>query len=1769
MASASPVVTGDEVIEHDTSAVNAVFHYSLPALASTETYDWALIPHRLRAGTDFSPYQSKQTFPAGPASSGTIEIPVLPDLLPEEHGGLHLIARPSTAPTWAESMSAPVSPPEFNLPNADYEVLYWQDDLVVARRSIYATQTTYLDTYERSVGGTLTLRSTIQIVPNSYPAGQICVSKYAMVVFKDGQLHTWLRNPAAPFTWVKKTILYGTAPGQVFLAEDRLGLELNYEFLVYRLDPAQPTGWRMTGTMGINGAILFREDFVVVPRFGGSVQILERSQGTEDSWQPVYQIAGFPTQMPYAVTGAEGMLAVTSANGLEIHERLPQEGGWARTATLPLPDTGGGYEISLALAGDWLAVGRGIRFGETKPEGTVKLYLRDAVNRSIWKPAGTLQGPGPGYGLNLFWNRGELISNATDGYTPHQVVVRKFQGGEVIVKDDDRSKLSIAVSPHPEPASGSSEAECYAELPLPAETDVLVTHDFISGTAVAGQDFTALNGSVLINKGQRRTMIPFTLLADDLVEPEELLTIRMATAGQAAVEVSANIWNSNMPPVVIGSATPLLEGLGESTLSLRQVPVTGTSLPTGPVSVGIEVSGLDNPPATLPLSTLSLDLPGMRDSRLLSAAVPATSFHVSANQDELAEAAEEAVSAWFSLPEGLLSPGTLGLVHEGWLPALPANITGPAGIERITAGGGWIFGLKSGTSVAGAPPQGVVACYRISDTGSPRLATPQILKLDIDPNSTCELDTDGETLAVSTVHALYDAPRNVLRLYQRTGPVTAPWELSLEFSQYGGYSPGGIAERVKLIDRNHVSWGSLLYERVTGSWPWRLINHARQIQPAGDLQDTNGEWLIFKSVNGQEVRAYQRTRGVLPGWILKNTFFHPGPQNFREVHLRNQTLFVQEYLGNVKIYRESANGIWELEQTLPSSVSVPRLEFLTESAVAGGGSIYTRTGPPNAPWVPSGQLPVENSVAAFSNSNQTLLQMFEANTDTPRIRLYRAGLPLAVADDDSLVYSIAYPGGSSYLAAESYGGETVHKMLLSANRAPPFPQSVRVHSRDTGSAMAGADYAPVDFRLVCGPRASIPFVGAEFPIRVFADRMVERQETFELEIDPPAFGKAAPPHTFTLSDSQTTGRRIPTGATILYEPPSGSMMQSVEYILQVAPDRDVTLTPSLAVGGTAVSGTDFLLPDAPLLLKAGSNRVRIPVLIHGDPLDEGRETIFLKVTSLEMPQSSQNLILTIVDATVPGLTGDDGYITTQGTPLTANGLGGAPAGVQANDPAPPPGVYRVNHPPSWGSVTMQPNGDFTASPSPNASGDLLFSYQVETIPYRQYLDARTPWKYLHPVNGVSPAVANPAFPTTWATPEFIDTTWSGGSGIISYGGLAAPASPGVVNLAVPPPGSRYTTYFRTAFSSEKAVTLPLRIMLYCDDAAIIYINGVERGRVLNNTSAAFATAPDTFTLLSGPPGQADTDEAILRTVDLPAVPLLAGSNVLAISLHNSTATSSDLGLRLESLEAGISSDPVPVRLTISGLSQPPAGIPDVFTCPQNSTFLSSDNYGPGVMDNDGLYGPAGSLYDPVTGLVFSGVSTGTLTMIGTDGHFKYTPPTDFSGSVGFTYQIRGKDGLSAPILVTLNVQPALPYDLWRQQLPSNGSGSFDDADGDGWNNFLEYAMGSSPSDATLPAGDGPGMVISTPDGVPGFSVKLSKAPDLAWIIECAVSPDSLAWERLMESRGLNYRFTHSGASSLLHSETSGSFILDVWPRTTPIESPRLFYRLRTERIPPQ
>ncbi|RYD28174.1 MAG: hypothetical protein EOP86_23470, partial [Verrucomicrobiaceae bacterium] len=585
-------------------------------------------------------------------------------------------------------------------------------------------------------------------------------------------------------------------------------------------------------------------------------------------------------------------------------------------------------------------------------------------------------------------------------------------------------------------------------------------------------------------------------------------------------------------------------------------------------------------------------------------------------------------------------------------------------------------------------------------------------------------------------------------------------------------------------------------------------------------------------------------------------------------------------------------------------------------------------------------------------------------------------------DDDSLVFTLSAPQG-----IENYFSETVAQVALEATRPAPFPMTVRVRSRNNGGALAGLDYAAVDFEVAAPPPGQARPYYTTFPVRILSDRVSEGFEKLRLIMDPPLIGKVSGPVEMTIQDSYNTVIQPMLSVATVIEPVEGPVVQAVEFMLEVAFDQDIEFTTSVDAGGTAAAGTDFTLPAGKLTLKAGETRLRVPLSILSDALDEPIEEFALRITAdpaRSFFTSSAKVI--VLDATVSGLTADVYTNAAQGTSLVADGQNGNPAGARGNDPSPPPGDYKITGQPSWGAVDMKADGTFTATPGVNVTGPVSFAVQVVTIPFNRFLDSTTAWKYLHPLNGISPAVANPDFPSTWATAAFDDSAWAGAVGTLAYGGFAIPVTRDTVILPTPPEGKRYTDYFRTVFQSDAAVTVPLTLQLYCDDGAVIYVNGIERGRVVTTTSTTFATAADTYTMVTGG-SQNDAQEAALKTVVLGEVPLKAGANLLAISLHNLSNTSSDLGLRLVSLETGVVSDPVPVTIQFDDAHVPPVGAADSYICPQNTEFLSSDRFGVGVLDNDGLISPSGQPYDPILEVTASSVSVGTLRLVGNTGHF--------------------------------------------------------------------------------------------------------------------------------------------------------------------------------------
>jgi hypothetical protein len=221
------------------------------------------------------------------------------------------------------------------------------------------------------------------------------------------------------------------------------------------------------------------------------------------------------------------------------------------------------------------------------------------------------------------------------------------------------------------------------------------------------------------------------------------------------------------------------------------------------------------------------------------------------------------------------------------------------------------------------------------------------------------------------------------------------------------------------------------------------------------------------------------------------------------------------------------------------------------------------------------------------------------------------------------------------------------------------------------------------------------------------------------------------------------------------------------------------------------------------------------------------------------------------------------------------------------------------------------------------------------------------WDYMHPTNNVDPADADADFDTTWflgaadfaasyngppfgANPAVNGPPVDSGSGAapIGYGVIGTiDANLGgfVTMLSTPTSGERGSAYFRHNFTVAVDVD-NIAIEIIADDGAVIYLDGVEL------TRKNFA-GPDTFAAPSSTFG-IETDTSLLRGR---LGGLAAGSHTLAMSVHQLSTTSSDLGFDL--------------RLSDEGFVDPPLGLTAFDGGGASTPFFATGDLGSWVSDD--------------------------------------------------------------------------------------------------------------------------------------------------------------------------------------------------------------------------
>jgi hypothetical protein len=167
------------------------------------------------------------------------------------------------------------------------------------------------------------------------------------------------------------------------------------------------------------------------------------------------------------------------------------------------------------------------------------------------------------------------------------------------------------------------------------------------------------------------------------------------------------------------------------------------------------------------------------------------------------------------------------------------------------------------------------------------------------------------------------------------------------------------------------------------------------------------------------------------------------------------------------------------------------------------------------------------------------------------------------------------------------------------------------------------------------------------------------------------------------------------------------------------------------------------------------------------------------------------------------------------------------------------------------------------------------------------------WKYLD--NGSNQG-------TSWVAPGFSDAAWSNGPAPLGYGRAWIVTT----NSYGPDSNNKYiTTYYRHTFTVTNAAafaTLTLRLMR--DDGAIVYLNGAEvRRDLMLGESVGYLTKASVTVSGSAESNYFETARS--------TGPLVTGTNVLAVEIHQVQTNSSDICFALALIGSDV---PAPVNL---------------------------------------------------------------------------------------------------------------------------------------------------------------------------------------------------------------------------------------------------------------
>lgn len=208
---------------------------------------------------------------------------------------------------------------------------------------------------------------------------------------------------------------------------------------------------------------------------------------------------------------------------------------------------------------------------------------------------------------------------------------------------------------------------------------------------------------------------------------------------------------------------------------------------------------------------------------------------------------------------------------------------------------------------------------------------------------------------------------------------------------------------------------------------------------------------------------------------------------------------------------------------------------------------------------------------------------------------------------------------------------------------------------------------------------------------------------------------------------------------------------------------------------------------------------------------------------------------------------------------------------------------------------------------------------------------------------------------TWREAGFDDGGWPTGAALLYVEGSSLPA-PKNTPLTL----GKTTYYFRThfTFDGDPSAVDRLEFTTVIDDGAVVYLNGVEVQKIRLSGTVSYGTWATSI------------DNAVLESFSVPSDALLNGDNVLAVEVHQTSSSSTDIvfGLSLEAVSITTQIDDLYAdsraildALRITEILYHPASDPD-------TEFIELQNIGDAALSLGGVRFTAGIdfVFPPMT-----------------------------------------------------------------------------------------------------------------------------------------------------------------------------------------------------------